>query len=122
MANQSPSPNNSQDQALIKTAKIVYLLYLAALVIGITGIIGLIVAYVYKKDDNPEWINTHFRWQIRTFWIGLIASFISGLLCVILIGYVLLLGLLIWWIVRSVKGLRVLSEHKPIENVTTYFF
>ncbi|WP_456325179.1 DUF4870 family protein [Desulfonauticus submarinus] len=113
---------SSQGQQLVKTAKIVYFLYLAALIFGVTSIIGVIMAYIYKKDSNPEWINTHFRWQIRTFWISFIGGFISALLCVIIIGYLLFIALFIWWIIRCVKGLKWLNEHKEVENVTTYFF
>jgi uncharacterized membrane protein len=112
----------SRDETLIKSAKIVYFLNLAALIFGITSIIGVVIAYIYKSKENPEWINTHFRWQIRTFWISLLGSFISVLLCFIFIGYLLLIFLLIWWILRNIKGLKWLTENKPVENVTTYFF
>ncbi|MXZ09042.1 MAG: hypothetical protein F4Y79_06295, partial [Gemmatimonadetes bacterium] len=49
------------------TAKIVYILYLAELVVGITGLIGVIMAYV-NRSDAPEWLASHYRFQIRTFW------------------------------------------------------
>ena len=51
------------------TAKLVYILYLVSLLIGITAIVGLIIAYV-NRDDAPGWLQTHYRFQIRTFWIG----------------------------------------------------
>ena len=60
--NPSPAVNSS-------TAKLVYILYLVGLVFGITGIIGVIVAYV-NKGDAPEWMQSHYRFQIRTFWMG----------------------------------------------------
>lgn len=109
-------------ESLKKTAKIVYFLNLAALIFGVTSIIGVIMAYIYKSENNPEWINSHFRWQIRTFWISFIAGFIGIILSLIIIGYLLLIFLLIWWIVRNIKGLKWLNEEKPVENVTTYFF
>ncbi|MDQ7031304.1 MAG: hypothetical protein Q9M37_01100 [Desulfonauticus sp.] len=123
MSNQNlNNPPKKKEEGLVKTAKMIYFLNLVSLVIGITSIVAVVMAYIYKTDDNPQWINSHFRWQIRTFWIGFIAGFISVLLCIILIGYLLLIGLLVWWIIRNVKGLKWLSEQKPVENVTTYFF
>ncbi len=54
-------------ESLKKTAKIIYFLNLASLIFGVTSIIAVIMAYIYQSSENPEWINTHFRWQIRTF-------------------------------------------------------
>src|SRR5579862_5866741 len=46
------------------TAQIVYILYLVSLVFGVTGIVGVIMAYV-NRSDAPEWVQTHYRFQIR---------------------------------------------------------
>ena len=56
-------------------AKIVYILYLVSLLFGITGIIGVVMAYI-NKDDAPEWLQTHYQFQIRTFWIGALFIFL----------------------------------------------
>lgn len=50
-------------------AKIIYILYLVGLVFGVTGIVGVVMAYI-SKDDAPDWVKTHYQFQIRTFWIG----------------------------------------------------
>src|SRR5258708_39589824 len=52
------------------TANIVYILYLVGLIVPMTPIVGLIMAYV-NYGDAPEWVQSHYRFQIRTFWIGL---------------------------------------------------
>jgi uncharacterized membrane protein len=62
------------DPAEGDTARVVYLLYFASLLVGVTSIIGVIIAYVYRAD-SPEWVATHYRFQIRTFWIGLLYFF-----------------------------------------------
>ena len=49
-------------------AKIVYIVYLGAVIIGLLAIIGVIVAYV-SRDDSGGWVNDHYRFQIRTLWI-----------------------------------------------------
>ena len=64
------------DPAEGDTANIVYILYLVSLVVGITGIVGVIMAYV-NRADAPEWVQTHYRFQIRTFWIGLLYGLIG---------------------------------------------
>jgi uncharacterized membrane protein len=102
-------------------AKIVYILYLVSLLFGITGIIGVVMAYI-NKDDAPEWLQTHYQFQIRTFWIGALFIFLGSILSVILIGWFLLLFWVVWLIVRSVKGMKALDEEKAIDNPTRWFF
>ena len=102
-------------------AKIVYILYLVSLLFGITGIIGVVMAYI-NKDDAPEWLQTHYQFQIRTFWIGALFIFFGSILSVILIGWFLLLFWVVWLIVRSVKGMKALDEEKAIDNPTSWFF
>lgn len=95
--------------ASTEIAKIVYVLYLVGLVAGVTIIVGVVMAYIYK-DEAPEWLRTHYELQIRTFWIGLLYLLIAGVLCLILVGFVLLFALAIWWIARAVKGLKYLDR------------
>ena len=102
-------------------AKVVYILYLGAIVIGLLALIGVIVAYV-SRNDRGGWVNDHYRFQIRTFWIGLLYTVVSGAATVILIGWLLLLATLIWWIVRCVKGLQRVSRSEPYPNVTTWLW
>lgn len=102
------------------TAKIIYYLYLASIILGITNLIGVIMAYLYK-GDAPDWLKTHYRFQIRTFWILMLYSFISFLLTFIVIGFFMLIGVLIWFVIRCVKGLKQLGKNEPIPNPTTWW-
>ena len=120
MTEQVAETNNKQDASAKNGAKINYVLYLASLILGITSIIGVIMAYVNKKDA-PEWIQTHYQFQIRTFWIGLYAV-IGMVLSVVVIGFAVLLFYLVWLIVRCVKGLKALDKNEPIENPTSWMF
>lgn len=104
-----------------ETAQIVYILYLASLAVGITAIIGLVIAYL-NRAEAPQWLKTHYRFQIRTFWIGLLFGFINLLTAFILIGLLGFLLLLIWWIVRCVKGLKYLAQGQPYENAATWLW
>jgi uncharacterized membrane protein len=103
------------------TAKLVYILYLASLIVGITAIIGVIVAYV-NRGGAPEWVQTHYRLQIRTFWIGLLYGVISLITAFILIGFLFALFTLVWWIVRCAKGLQQQSRGAPYDKPATWLW
>ena len=103
------------------TVKLIYIFYLVGIVVGITGIIGVIMAYVYR-GDAPDWLRTHYTFQIRTFWIGALYLFIGGLLSAVLIGYLLLLFWLVWLAVRCAKGLKALEEKQAPPNPMGWLF
>lgn len=94
--------------------KAVYFLYLASFFVGFTGIIGVVVAYVFRGDNAVS--DTHFRWQIRTFWIGVLFALLSAVTSIIGLGWVLLLVFLVWFLVRVVKGLKSALDKKPVSN------
>lgn len=100
-------------------AKIVYILYMVGLFFGITGIIGVVIAYI-NKDDAPGWLQTHYQFQIRTFWIGALYIFIGSILSLILVGWFVLLFWVLWLIIRSVKGLKALDQNLAIEEPTRW--
>ncbi|MCH8142019.1 MAG: hypothetical protein IH908_10535 [Proteobacteria bacterium] len=102
-------------------AKVIYVLYLAGFIVGVTPLIGVVMAYL-AKGEAPEWLDTHYRYQIRTFWIGFLYTFVSVLLTVILIGILGLLATAVWLIVRCIKGFQALDRGEPIENVATWMF
>jgi uncharacterized membrane protein len=103
------------------SVKLVYVLYLVSLVVGITGLIGLIIAYV-NKSDAPQWLQDHYRYQIRTFWMGLVYILSGTVLSFIFIGYLILLFWLVWLIVRCIKGLKAVSKQQSPEKLTSWFF
>lgn len=99
--------------------KIVYVLYLLFFFAGLTPVIGVIVAYIYR-DDAPDWLRSHYTFQIRTFWFGLLWSAIGTVLAIVLIGWLILLVVAIWWIVRCIKGLKAVSEQRGVPNPTSW--
>jgi len=107
-------------QSFGSPANVIYILYLAGLVFGITVVVGLIIAYV-NRNDAPEWLRTHYRYQIRTFWLGLFYTIVGILLVALVIGWAILL---IWWIcfvIRCAKGMKHLARQEPVPNVTSWF-
>ena len=102
-------------------ARIVYILYLVSLIFGVTSIIGVVMAYLYRADA-PEWVASHYRFQIRTFWIGLLYAFVSVLTAIVIIGLLFGAFTFIWWIIRSVKGLKSLSAGAAYERPATWLW
>ncbi|WP_192035041.1 DUF4870 domain-containing protein [Halomonas sp. YLGW01] len=100
-------------------AMVVYGLFLAGMVIGFTPLIGVVIAYVYR-GKGPDWLEAHYRYQIRTFWIGLLYGIIATALALVVIGVPLLIALAVWMIIRCVKGFKGLQEQRAPSNVTTW--
>ena len=103
------------------SAKAIYILLIISTIIGLTGIIGLIMAYVLM-GDSEEWLTTHYRFQIRTFWIGLLYTMTGVILLGVGIGYAILLFTFVWLIVRCTKGIRQLDNKQPVANLESWLF
>ena len=101
--------------SLIKLTHIVYLLQALIFVTGpLTYVIALIVNYVKVDDIRGSWLESHFRWQIRTFWYSLIGFILGVITLYIIVGWFILVGTSIWVIYRIVKGWLYLYEKRPI--------
>jgi uncharacterized membrane protein len=93
----------------------VYVLYLAGLAIGITPLVGVVMAYI-NRGQSEAWVETHYTWAIRTFWIGLLYFLIALILTFLLIGFILFIAVAVWFIVRVVVGLQAVSRNEPMKN------
>jgi uncharacterized membrane protein len=102
-------------------ALIVYVLYFAGYFTGITAIIGVIMAHVQADDADPM-LKSHYQFQIRTFWIGLLYLVVGTVLSMVLIGIPILVWWLIWSLVRNIKGVLALNQNKPIANPASWMF
>lgn len=102
-------------------ARLIYILYLTAVVVGMTALIGVIMAYVSRQTDDPI-LDSHYRNQINIFWKGLLYSLIGLVLSIVGIGIIILIATLVWYIVRSVKGLQSLSKGEAIAAPGSWFF
>ena len=98
-------------------ALIVYILYLVPA--GVTHIVGLILAYV-ARDSAPPWLQSHYTYLIRTFWMGLLYFIIAIVLCALLIGFALLPLVFVWFVVRCAVGLMRLFRNEPIARPETW--
>lgn len=103
-----------REQSAKKLATIVYALQAASFILGITFIVAVIINYVKKEDVAGTFLESHFRWQIRTFWFTLLWSFIGMATILVVVGYFVLLANAIWVIYRIVKGWLRLNDSKAM--------
>jgi uncharacterized membrane protein len=102
-------------------ALIVYILYFVSYFTGITALIGVIIAHIQLPSADGL-LNTHYRFQIRTFWIGLLYIAIGIVLTTAVVGIAVLFWWFVWSLVRNVKGVLALNDHKPIANPSSWMF
>jgi uncharacterized membrane protein len=100
--------------ALKNVTTVVYGLQALSFLWGITAIVGLVINYVKREDARGTLYESHFDWQIRTFWWGLLWSVIGVVLAIVAVGFLILFIVWIWAIYRVVKGWLELSEGKPV--------
>jgi uncharacterized membrane protein len=125
---------SSTSESLVTWTTVIYALHAFSLVAGIvttatvvgtflTGwpsILAVILNYVKQGEARGTWIESHFRWQIRTFWYGLLWVVLCGLFVIFTLGIGLVivwlpLGLVaVWFIYRVVRGWMRLSGRRPM--------
>ena len=89
-----------------------------AFVFGVPSIVAVILNYVKRSEARGTFLESHFRWQIRTFWFTLLWCAIGGVLFATIIGAILAVPLFVvvglWVIYRVVRGWLALKDGKPI--------
>src|SRR4051794_40510200 len=127
-------PSLEPASSLIRWTQLIYALHAFSLLTGIIGaativgafltgwpsIIAVILNYVKRGDVRGTWLASHFRWQIRTFWFGLLWVSLCLFFVVATFGLGILmawlpLGLVgFWFVYRIVRGWLALSERRPM--------
>ncbi|MCF6236127.1 MAG: hypothetical protein L3J70_07110 [Gammaproteobacteria bacterium] len=95
-------------------ATVVYALQAVSFFLGITLIIAVVINYIKRESVQGTWLESHFRWQIRTFWFSLLWGAIGFITIFIGIGYVILIANMIWLIYRIVKGWLRLNDEQEM--------
>ncbi|MBC8055384.1 MAG: hypothetical protein H7Y61_02270 [Rhizobiales bacterium] len=93
---------------------VIYGLYAASFIVGITGLVAIVMNYVKRDDVRGTFLESHFSWQIRTFWISLVVAIIGLVLMLVVIGWVVLIADTVWVIYRLVVGAIRLNENRPV--------
>jgi uncharacterized membrane protein len=89
---------------------------------GLPSIVAVIMNYARRSETRGTWLESHFRWQIRTFWYAWLWIFVTSIIAMplLLIGVGFILGLLglglvsLWVIYRIVRGWLALRDGRPM--------
>jgi uncharacterized membrane protein len=120
--------------SVVRLTHVIYALHAVSLATGIvtaatvvfaflTGwpsIIAVILNYVKRREARGTWLESHFRWQIRTFWFGLLWVALCALFVVATLGVGLLIAWLplgvvgLWLIYRIASGWLQLNDRRPM--------
>jgi uncharacterized membrane protein len=104
-------------ERLKTTAAVVYALQAAAYFTLLTALVGVIVNYVRLDDVRGTWLESHFRWQIRTFWFALLWFALGALSWIVFVGMIVVGATAIWVVYRIVKGWLNLYDNRPMYAV-----
>ena len=108
----APAPGLSHQHQMPLIIYILYLSHFVPVIGWVASIVGLVLAYV-ERDTAPDWLRSHYTFQIRTFWIGLLYFVVACVLVVVLIGIPLLVAVWVWFVVRCALGLSRLLRNEP---------
>ncbi|WP_196592665.1 DUF4870 family protein [Pectinatus sottacetonis] len=103
---------NSSDKNL---TLLVYVLHLLGVFFFITPFAAIIINYIKRDDMSGTWLESHFAWQIKTFWIGLLLGVVGAITSFFIIGLFILILDGIWLLYRNIKGILSLNENKPMD-------
>jgi uncharacterized membrane protein len=120
--NSPPTAPRQTDQWLEpgKTnVQVVYFLFIAGMFIPILPLVGLIMAYI-NRGKVGGWVDTHYTYLIRTFWIGLLYFCVATILVLLLIGILLYVAVVVWIIVRCIVGLQTASRGEAVRDPETW--
>jgi uncharacterized membrane protein len=118
--------------SVVIVANLVYALHTFAIVAGVIGtatvvgsfvgsipsILAVILNYVKRSDARGTWAESHYRWQIRTFWFTLLWIVVAVALLPTIVFIPIAIGIAVtisvWVIYRIGKGWLRLRDHKPM--------
>jgi uncharacterized membrane protein len=111
--NHVPSPD--EKLASLKTlTTVIYALYALSLFAGISAIVAIVLNYIKREEAQGTWLESHFSWQIRTFWWSVVWIVVGAITWIILVGWIVWGVAFVWFIYRIAKGWLNLNENKPM--------
>ena len=131
--NQDAGPLTTQpSDSLITTVHVVYGLHAVSVLIGATSIativgafvfglpsiVAVIINYAMQSEAKGTFLESHFRWQIRTFWFAALWALVAMMLFITIIGivaaWIVALGVGLWVIYRIARGWVALANREPM--------
>ena len=115
-------------ERLLRIAKLIYALHGLAILIGVLGtatvlgsflfglpsIAAVILNYIERDGVRGTWLESHFRWQIRTFWFALLWAAIGFMTLVLIVGFAILGATGLWVAYRVLRGSLALADRRPL--------
>ncbi|HYD58667.1 MAG TPA: hypothetical protein VEB41_17315 [Burkholderiales bacterium] len=102
----------------VVTAMFSPVLIITAFLTGWPSIIAVILNYVKRSEARGTWLDSHFSWQLRTFWYALLWVGIAVVLALTLIGIpvavAILFGIGIWVLYRIIRGWLALGSQREL--------
>jgi uncharacterized membrane protein len=132
MASLDPQSSVEPVPSVLTVAHVVYALHTVAIVIGIAGaatvigsfvgslpsLLAVLLNYAKRGGARGTWAESHYRWQIRTFWFALLWALVGCVLVFTLVGMVvgvpILIALTLWLIYRIGRGWLRLCDRQPM--------
>lgn len=108
------SGSDTQLESLRTLTMVVYVLYAVSALVGLTAIVAIIINYIKRDETRGTLYESHFTWQIRTFWWGLLWAVVGVCTVWLLVGFVVLAANSIWLIYRVVRGFLNWSDRKAM--------
>jgi len=107
---------NIEGSSNLKTVTwVAYIAFIIGLFTGGLGfLIGMIVAYLKRKEAEGTIYGSHLNYLISTAWWTILGSFIGAISAMLIVGIFILIFTGIWFIYRLIKGVLRLSENKPV--------
>src|SRR5262245_62722156 len=132
MSNNTATPITVPPSSLVNVTHLVYALHALSLLIGVTtaatiigafvfgvpSIIAVVINYLKRGEARGTFLESHFRWQIRTFWFALLWFVIGAMLFITFVGIplavLIFLAAGVWAIYRIARGWLALRDRKPM--------
>jgi uncharacterized membrane protein len=110
-----PAPKSEQELARLRQLTlVVYILYAVSCLIGVTALVAIIINYIKREDVQGTIYQSHFTWQIRTFWWTLGWFVLGAFTAMLFVGFLIMAVAAVWTIYRLVKGWLYWNDHKPL--------
>jgi uncharacterized membrane protein len=112
----APNTGSSREKNL---ATVIYALQAAAFGVVITYFIAAIMIYYKRKTVAGTWVESHFQWQLNTFWYSLAVAAVGIAAISTPIGYMLIVADAMWVVFRIVQGWSRLNQGRPMGGTST---
>jgi len=108
-------PDAARENEAKTWLQVTYALYaVSPFVAGPTALVAIIINYVKRGDAAGTWLASHYRWQMRTFWFGLLWGVLGLFALIFIVGYFILVADGVWMLYRVIKGWIYLNDGKAM--------